>query len=145
MSVIRKFMARVIGFFLGGRSLRQLIRYLLVGFSSFALDYGIFALLYRGFGVMEVVANSVSVFIAFWYNFLLNRWWSFGSEEAMGRQMMQYLLLMLFNMGFSNLFIYITHQWVGLNPMFGKILAMAMIVLWNFVIYKMVIFRRSDV
>ncbi len=126
------------------KNIQQFIKYLFVGGTSFLLDYGLFLLLYKQFGVFEVYANAVSVFVAFWYNFLLNKFWSFESNDDFFKQMLSYLALMFFNMLFSSGFIYIIDKRVGISPVIGKVIAMVLIVGWNFILYKTVIFKSKN-
>ncbi len=122
---------------------KDFIKYLIVGGTSFLLDYFIFYIMYKKLGIAEVYSNVTAIFIAFWYNFLLNRIWSFKSKEPFFKQIIYYLSLMLFNMLFYSAFIYIIKERVGIDPIIGKIIAMTMIVAWNFVLYKTVIFKSK--
>lgn len=126
------------------KNVQQFIKYLFVGGTSFLLDYGLFLLLYKQFGVFEVYANAISVFVAFWYNFLLNKFWSFESNDDFFKQILYYLALMFFNMLFSSGFIYIIDKRVGISPVIGKVIAMVLIVGWNFILYKTVIFKSKN-
>lgn len=134
---------RIIDFFIGGRSLGQFVRYLVVGFSSFFLEFTIFYGLLSWVGLGEIAANSIAITIVFWFNFLLNRFWSFKSNGAILRQVIQYGFLFAFNIMFSNGFIYVVSIVLGLSPLIAKVLSMGFIVMWNFVIYKKIIYRES--
>lgn len=134
---------KVIHFFIGERSIGQFIRYLVTGFSSFGLEYGIFFVMYYFMDIYEVIANSTSIFIAFWFNFLLNRFWSFKSKGDLGKQVVQYLMLFAFNMTFSNLFIYAFSEYTPISPLITKVMVMCFIVMWNFILYKKVIFKDA--
>ncbi len=127
------------------QTIKQFIKYLFVGGSSFLLDYGLFLLFYKKIGVSEVYSNMLSVFISFWYNFLLNRFWTFGSKTTFLEQMIYYVALMLFNMLFSSWFIYIMYSRFSISPVIGKVIAMCLIVAWNFILYKTVIFKSKNV
>ncbi len=121
------------------------VKYLVVGGSSFVLDYAIFYSLYSFAGFRASYANAVSVFLAFIYNFSLNRLWSFESKEPIMKQLVLYLGLMFFNMAFSSGFIYFTAKYIFLDPKIAKIIAMCIIVIWNFFLYKKVIFKNNKI
>ncbi len=129
--------------FIKGMLRKSFIKYLVVGGTSFVLDYGLFYLLHELTGLRAVYANAISVFTAFWYNFFLNRLWSFGSNEPILRQLVLYLSLMFFNMFFSSGFIYLMKSLLDIDEMISKILAMCIIVGWNFVFYKKFIFIKT--
>ncbi len=129
-------------FFLGGRSLGQFIRYLITGFSTFGIEYLIFYSMFVMMGVSELIANSVSIAIVFWFNYLVNRFWSFKSKEKITKQVMQYGVLFFVNIGVSNLFMYYASTLLGVSPLISKAIIMVFIVAWNFVLYKTVIYKR---
>ncbi len=132
---------KVFDFFIGGKSKKQFIRYIITGVSSFIIEYFLFFLLFRLLGIYELIANTVVVTIVFWFNFLMNRYWSFQSKEKPGKQLLLYLALFSFNTVISNLFIYIGVTIFGISPLISKVVVMCLIVTWNFVIYKKVIYR----
>ncbi len=138
----RPLIKRVYNFFLGGKSSGQLIRYLITGISSFVLEYILFYTLFRLLGINEFISNSIALAIVFWFNFLMNRYWSFKSKEKLSRQLILYGLLFTFNISISNLFIYGSSVVLGMSPLISKILIMCLIVIWNFVLYKTVIYKK---
>lgn len=142
--IMKEMTKRVIRFFIGERSVGQFVRYLITGFSSFFLEYLLFFIMFKVMGMYGLTANSIAICIAFCYNFMLNRIWSFKSRTPIQRQFVQYGALFLFNMAFSNGFIYAMSRWLGVSPLISKILAMGCIVIWNFVIYKVIIFRHHE-
>lgn len=138
----RPLLKKIYDFFLGGKSLGQLIRYLITGFSSFILEYILFYSLFKLLGVNEFISNSIALAIVFWFNFLMNRYWSFKSKEKLSKQLILYGLLFAFNISISNIFIYGASIILGMSPLISKVLIMSLIVLWNFVLYKTVIYKK---
>lgn len=137
-----RFLARVYNFFLGDKSSGQFIRYLITGFSTFTLEFLLFFSMYKLLSINELISNSVAITIIFWFNFLMNRFWSFKSKEKIIRQLMLYGILFVFNIGISNLFIYAALSIFYISPLISKILIMGIIVMWNFVLYKTVIYKK---
>ena len=123
----------------------QFIRYVCVGGSSFLMELALFWVLSRVFerhsyGV--VIANALAITFAFWFCFLLNRIWSFKSNARVGKQLLYYALLFAFNLAFSSTVIWVFDEFFGINPMIIKVLVMGCIVLWNFVLYRKVIYTE---
>ncbi|HSC79961.1 MAG TPA: GtrA family protein [Chitinolyticbacter sp.] len=118
----------------------QFIRYLLVGGASFALEYALYWLLYW-LGLPYLWANSTAYLTVFVVNFLVNRSWTFGSSGHLGRQALLYLLLVLFNLLASNVVLYALVEFAAVPALVGKVAVMVMIVSWNFVLYRKVIYR----
>jgi putative flippase GtrA len=144
----------------------QLLKYLTVGVVSVGLETTLFWWLFHQLHIAWVVANSLAIFITFWFNFFLNRLWSFQSRGSLTRQLVLYVALLCLNLLMSNLIIYVLADqgnldyiveklisialivsWNladqgNLDYIVAKIISIALIVSWNFVLYKPVIYRR---
>jgi putative flippase GtrA len=115
-------------------------RYLLVGFSSAAIELILFWVMRVLLRVPTIFANPVAVALATLFNFTLSRKWTFKSVSNLPRTVLLYLLLFCFNQVFSTYFIILLESW-GVFSIIAKVLAMGCIVLWNFVLYRKVIFK----
>ena len=60
----------------------QFIKFALVGITGTAIDFGGFALLWRGLGLNPILASAISFSVAVVNNFLLNRIWTFADVPA---------------------------------------------------------------
>jgi putative flippase GtrA len=121
-------------------SLVQLKRYIIVGLTSFAVEYIMFFVLYKLLNLWYVLSNGIVYAITFWISFLLNRNWSFQSKGKFSRQLVLYLLLFIINLSISSYIIYLLSDKLIINPLFSKILTMGLIITWNFIIYKKIIY-----
>jgi len=130
--------------FLGGKSKKQFLRYLIIGFSSFFLEYLLFYIMFKVLDINELISNTIAIAIVFWFNFLMNRFWSFESNEKFAKQLMLYGMLFAFNLGVSNLFIYFMTNYLMVSPLISKVLIMGLIVIWNFIIYKTIIYKSVE-
>ena len=120
---------------------RQFYRYLLVGGSSFLLEYGLFYILLELHNVNYLIANSIVYSTVSAINFALNRLWTFRSTNNLSLQISLYLSLLMFNFIASNVLLYILTGQLLIPPLWSKFCVMVMVVLWNFVLYKKVIYR----
>lgn len=125
--------------FCNEQTFKQLVRYLVVGFSSFFTEMTLFLLLKQVIGY--IWANRIAITIVFWLNFLLNRLWSFQSKQKITHQLIQYGTLFVINITVSDLMLRWLHGMLGINAVISKIIAVAMVVSWNFIIYKKVIYK----
>jgi putative flippase GtrA len=123
------------------RNWRQFFRYLFVGGGSFVLEYGSFYVLLTLYNVNYLIANSIVYTSVSALNFTLNRLWTFRSTNGLRRQIALYLSLLLFNFIASNLMLYILTGQLLIPALWSKIAVMVMVVLWNFALYKKVIYR----
>lgn len=127
--------------FLDEKVLKQFKRYVICGFSSFALEYALFTLLLQIMKLWYIVANSIAYVIIFWFNFLLNRYWSFESKADLKKQLVMYSFLFLFNIAAQNTLMYVLSDMAQISPQISKVLIMGAVVSWNFIIYKKIIYR----
>lgn len=132
---------RFFGDFFKPETRGQFIRYLITGVASFIAEYLLFLFLYDNLHVQYIYANTIVYSIIFVINFMLNRFWSFRSKSNFRRQLALYLVLFLFNLAATNAMMYLLSGIFMISPEISKILVMGMIVIWNFIIYKKVIYK----
>lgn len=118
---------------------RQGVSYLLVGVGTALLELGLFQLLYKLVGLPVEVSNVCATLVATASNFLLNRNVTFASTSNPLRSLVLYCVLIVVNMTVSTLAI---KAMVGMNvpSVLAKLLMQGCVVVWNFVLYKKVIF-----
>ena len=87
------------------------------------------------------IANTAAYVTVFWFNFLMNRFWSFQARGRFGRQLLLYFAIFVFNLFAINILMYFLTSVLGLHPLVSKIPVMGAVVCWNFVIYKKVIYK----
>ncbi len=121
---------------------KQIAKYIIVGVSSFAIDYGIFFLLFKKAGWWYLGATLVSQAIAIAYNFTLNRNWSFQSNGAKKKQFAKYMALQAWNYIFMAVAIFVFVQYFFIDPLIAKVLAIAIVVSWNFIVYKFIVYKE---
>jgi putative flippase GtrA len=129
--------------FLTDRSLR---RYIIIGLSAFATDYLILTFCFYVFSINLSLAASAGFLAGFLVSFALNRWWVFGSAGSVRsthRQVAEYTALLIFNYFFTVIGVNWLNE-VGVEPSFGKIILMAFITCWNYIIFKKIIFADNS-
>lgn len=136
--------------FMNPETLGQFIRYVIVGLSGFILEYTLFLVLRDMLKINELLSNIMVYSVIFWFNFLLNKFFSFRSRNNFKRQLFYYGILFVFNLVVGNILLFSGIRYL-LVLSFGegswpvlylpKILIMFFIVSWNFVLYKKVIYK----
>lgn len=124
------------------QTLGQVIRYLVTGLSSAAIEFSLLFVLKDTAGLSMLLSNSIALSIVFWFNFLMNRFWSFRSKMKLGRQLVMYLVLFVFNLGASDLIMYLLTEALAMQYLLAKVFAIGAVVSWNFVLYRKVIYKR---
>ena len=108
------------------KTAQQLMRYLVTGFTAFGIEYGLYVLLYKIVGFDYILASVVVYALVFGFSFMVNRKWSFESTGDIKRQTFLYLMLFLFNLVVSNVFLlkFFTET-LGINALISPFLKMA--------------------
>lgn len=123
----------------------RFIKFLLVGGATFVADYGVFLTLVYIAGWSVFIANALGLLVGFMISFFGNRTLVFSSKDAhhsLAQQILLYGALLVVNTLLSYLIIQGASS-LGLSLQLAKLIAMAFIVGWNFVIYGRVIFKQS--
>lgn len=119
----------------------QFIKYIITGVLSFATEITLLFVLTEYAGLWYLLSNTIAYIVVFWLNFLLNKFWSFGSRKNFRRQLQLYSMLFVFNLGAVNGLMYLLTDVAGLYYLLSKVLVMGMVVTWNFFLYKKVIYK----
>jgi putative flippase GtrA len=125
---------------------KPLLRYLVVGSLAFLCEYGVFYLFYVTANWNLFLANTLSFLAGLCTSFTLNRLWTFRKENfhrKIHHQAAMYLVLAFVNLFISNILIG-GLKGAGLDPRLGKIVAIGTIAIWNFVLFKTVIFKGKQ-
>lgn len=136
-------------------SIWQIARFCLAGTTTVAIDFLTFFFLVEYFAnftdvdeaIYLAIANTISLLAGFLVSFTLNKFWVFKQKDQkhvknLKLQLLMYTLLFLFNIGFATFFVWAVSG-AGLNTYFAKVLSIMLITLWNFIIYRKVIFKIS--
>ncbi|MGE5613009.1 MAG: GtrA family protein [Bacillota bacterium] len=118
-----------------------MIRYVITGLSSAAIEFTLLYVFKDMAGLSVITANSAALSIVFWFNFLMNRYWSFKSTMKLQKQLVMYLLLFLFNLLASDAIMYLLVEKLSIQYLFAKVLSIGAMVCWNFILYKKVIYK----
>ncbi|HLD31945.1 MAG TPA: GtrA family protein [Patescibacteria group bacterium] len=120
---------------------QQFIKYFVVGISGLVIDMATLVALkewWHLWPVAAVVINQLAVMV---YNFCLNKYWSFKNRALPHRQLLRYLSLALFNYLFSVATMYVFNHQLGFDYRVVRIATIAVMVLWNFFLYKYWVYR----
>jgi len=68
---------------------------------------------------------------------------TFNSTGSKRKQVPKYVTLVVFNYLAGLLILFVTVDILGFDPLLGKILAMSVVFLWNYLALKLVVFGSS--
>lgn len=118
----------------------SVVRFLLIGGISFALDLGLLAVLHEAFGVELWIATPIAFVVSLIFNFLLQRIFTFQATNHGGVSAAKYLLLVAFNIVVSDLIV-TGFDAFGWSYIIGKATATVLTTVWNYWLYRNWIFK----
>lgn len=118
---------------------------MIVGFSSFIIDYGLFFIFFKFAGLWYLFSTLISQAVAIVYNFTLNRNWSFRSNGHKKKQFAKYMTLQVWNYLFATTALWFFVSQYAIDPLIAKVMAIGIVVSWNFILYKFVIYKNEPI
>lgn len=116
-------------------------KYFITGILSLTVEYLVFYLVYRRARFHFLMANTAGIAVAFWTNFLLNRYWTFQSGTRFLRQLTLYGIVFIFNFSASNVLLQYVCNVLTIKPLVAKLFIMGVFALGNFWLYKRFVYR----
>lgn len=95
-------------------------------------------------GLPLKLATTIGFLSGFAVSFSFNRRWVFGGEHKKRptRQVTEYLILLAFNYLFTVWAVAFLNEH-GLEPFLGKLVVIALIMCWNYTLFRWVIFTTE--
>ena len=127
---------------------KEILLYLFFGALTTVVSIGSFAVLQVGLGMNVLVANVISWILAVTFAFITNRIWVFDAKtEGAGQflvQMAKFFGGRVFTLIDEEaiLFVFITK--LGMNSVLIKVIAQVVIVILNYLISKLLVFRKRE-
>ena len=119
---------------------KEFIKYFIIGCSAVVLDIGTLFIFKNFLGLSAVMSVVVNQLIICNYVFFLNKYWVFSNRNQVAKQIIKYYLLALFNYLIAIIWMWFFHDILGQNYLLVRISNIALSVVWNFLLYKFVIY-----
>lgn len=124
------------------KSIREFIKFSLVGASGTVIDWLIYFIFSRWLGVFYLIAKTISFIIAAANNYLLNRVWTFRSQDnRIVLEFGKFFIVSLVGLGLNVLLMYLAVDIIGWGDFIGLIIATGLVMFWNFFANKYWTFR----
>ena len=134
----------------------QFAKFITVGLANTAVDFGILNFLMWSSGTYEgksiILFNVVSFLIAAVHSYAWNKLWTFKAKEKtnVASQFLQFVVISFIGVLINSGIVYIIITWV--SPLTGveawaniaKVVATAVSLVWNFVGYKFIVFKKKN-
>lgn len=123
--------------------LERFIKFLIVGGAGTAINYAAFWILYRKADWNYLIASITGYLIGLVLAYIFNKKWTYSvSSEQKNIFIHKYLLVYLFSLGASTLFLKFLVEYVQINPLFSNIFAIGLATILNFLGTNFLVFRN---
>jgi len=126
-------------FFLDNKKL--ILKYGTVGAASAMVDFGALFILTDWFGVYYLVSATISFILSAIVNYTLNRNWTFRSNGQHRKQVPIFLMIAVLGILLNNNIMYISVEHWHLHYLWAKVIAAAIVTIWNFFGNKYLTFK----
>lgn len=111
----------------------QFVKFCLVGSLGLIIDFGSTYFLKEKLSLNKYLANSAGFTFAVISNYFLNKYWTFhdNSPEILF-QAQKFVIVSLIGLAINNQIIYLLNQRGKFNFYVAKLIAILVVVLWNF-------------
>ena len=127
---------------------KEMLLYLFFGGLSFIVSIATYACFNVGMGINELIANILSWIITVMFAFLTNRVWVFqsptDSEQAFIKQMFVFYSGRVITLVVEEAILLVFITWLGFNSMLIKVIAQVIVIVLNYVISKLVVFKERS-
>lgn len=112
----------------------KFIKFCTVGGSGLLVDFGITYLCKEKLKLNKYISNSIGFLIAASSNYILNRIWTFYSEnQNITTEYFNFILVCVGGLLINTLILWIIHEKMKCNFYLSKIGAVGVATLWNFI------------
>lgn len=109
-----------------------LFRFLLVGGLATSIHYAILIVLVNVGEVNEVIATTIGYSLSALFNYILNRSFTFRSEEAHGKAFPKFVAVALVGLAVNGVLVWLLVVQLNLHLIVGQVLATIGAIAWNY-------------
>jgi putative flippase GtrA len=111
----------------------KFLKFCIVGSSGMLVDFSTTWLLKEKVKINKYIANSAGFILAATSNYLLNRFWTFQSDNTrVVTEYLTFILISIIGLGINNAVVYLLTERIRFNFYLSKLFATGVVTLWNF-------------
>ena len=111
----------------------KFLKFSAVGFSGVFVNFGVTWFFKEVCKLNKYLSNILGFIFAATTNYLLNRWWTFQSNNPqVGTEYAKYFLISVVGLGIDTLTVYLLNGKLKWNFYLSKVFAVGAATLWNF-------------
>lgn len=121
----------------------QFVRYFFVGGFAFVVDFGLIYILTEYAGLHYLLSATLSFIAGLLVNYIISCLWVFNGSKFKNRlvEFLFFAAIGVVGLALNDALIWLFTDCIGTHYMFSKIVAAAMVYLWNFFARKYLVFR----
>lgn len=122
----------------------QIIKFGFVGGTAFIIDAGVLFILTDLCGIYYLVSGAISFTVSVIYNYILSVKWVFDTNKKVKKtqELIVFIGLSVIGLGINQLIMWITVDFIHIYYMFSKIVATAIVMIYNFITRKLFLESR---
>ena len=116
----------------------QIFKFVIVGGIATIIDWAIYYVLYNFLHIPPLVANILSFSVSVIYNYTASVKWVFdvNQEKNKKRMFIEFMIFSIIGLLLTELLLWIFIDLISMNAMLAKIIATAIVMVFNFVTRK---------
>ncbi len=116
----------------------QILKFGVVGFIAFLIDYGLLIFLTEVFGVDYLISATISFIVSVIFNYIASMRYVFSHREGMSRrrEFIIFVILSVIGLLLNDLFMWIGVEFLFIDYRITKIVVTALVMMWNFITRK---------
>ena len=124
----------------------QIFKFVIVGGLSFVLDFIIYYVLTKLFGVYYITAGFFSFTISLIFNYLMSMKFVFRSKDSLKKthEFAIFATLSVMGLGLNLLCLFIMVDYMGIYDLFAKVLTAGIVMVFNFVTRKIFLEQKEN-
>ena len=124
----------------------QLFRYLFVGGFAFVVDYGLLFILTEYLHFHYLLSATISFMAGLVTNYVLSTLWIFRHSKLENKavEFTVFSIIGVVGLVFNNLLLYAFTEFLHLYYMLSKLVTAAIVMLWNFLGRKLILFKNKS-
>ena len=122
---------------------RELIKYCIIGCSGALLDFIVYTILLKAFGMNYLLANALSVTAGITNNFFLNAYLNFKVTDKLFKRFISFYLVGMLGLLISEILLYLLVDIMSMNSIIAKIITIFVITIVQFILNKTITFKKK--
>ncbi len=120
--------------------LEQILKFGVVGVVAFLIDYSLLYVLTEFMSIHYMISSIISFLVSLIFNYIASIYWVFDVKQKQTfKEIIIFTILSVIGLGINQLVMYLMTDVGNIYYMFSKLVATAVVMVWNFVTRKIFI------